>query len=239
MIARSLAVALALCAVAGTTNAAIVFDTTPGAQLAGYLPGFAADDGPNKFTLDDIAVVTGGATQLEITRVTFIMRVNPNQASSTFNVVAANVDGSAVDFNGALVRPFIGLGSFTIPANANAGPGNANLAFSVGDGIATLGTVNLDTTFYGNPAVGGFAIGFQSTSTNALEGRWTLSTTPGGDPGFFWDYLPGSDVANGAAFGAPTASTFSVRIEGNLVPTPAAAGLLGLGGLVAGRRRRA
>ncbi len=239
MITRSLAVAVALSALAGTTNAAIVFDTTPGAQPAGYLPGIASDDGPNRFTLDDVAVVTGGATQLDITRVTFILRVNPNQPSATFNVVAANTDGNAADFNGLLLRPFISLGSFTIPTNFNTTAGNVNAAFSVGDGIATLGTVNLDPNFFTNPAIGAFAIGLQSSSTNLNTGRWTISTTPGGDPGFFWDYLPGSDVANGTSFGATTASTFSVRIEGNLVPTPAAAGLLGLGGLVAGRRRRA
>jgi hypothetical protein len=228
---------LALALVAGSANAAIVANTLPGALGLGANPGPFEAGGSQQIIFDDVAIAGGPGLQIEITRVTVSIRINPLQPATSFDILVAETNGLAPSFDGALLRPFTNLGTVNIPANLNPGPGNANVQFSVGDGVTPMATLDLDSTFYG-AGFTAMAIGVQFATNNGAAGRWNLSSTAGGDGGFVWFYDPDVDTAGGVTFGQATGDHMAYRIEGNLIPTPSAMALMGLGGLLAARRRR-
>lgn len=84
-------------------------------------------------------------------------------------------------------------------------------------------TPNADFGVYGQE--------FHLISNVATNGANAHLRNPGGDFGF------GTDWVTGAALNSRD-SDMLMAIEGNVVPAPAALAVLGLGGLVAGRRRR-
>lgn len=227
----------ALAIIAGSANAAIVANTLPGTLGLGANPGPFEAGGSQQMIFDDVAIAGGPGLQLEITRVTVSIRINPLQAATSFNILAAETNGLGTSFDSLLVRPLVNLGTVNIPANLNPGPGNINVQFSVGDGVTPLTTLDLDSNFYG-PGFVAMAIGVQFAGNNAAQGRWNLSSTAGGDGSFVWFYDPDADSAGGVTFGQASGDHMAYRIEGNLIPTPSAMALMGLGGLLAARRRR-
>lgn len=76
---------------------------------------------------------------------------------------------------------------------------------------------------------GAFGQEFHYFSNLPVNGDGAAARNPGGSFGFGTDWITG----NGGPFG-----DMLMRIEGNVVPAPASLALVGLGGLVAGRRRR-
>ncbi|NUQ68763.1 MAG: hypothetical protein HUU18_10860 [Phycisphaerales bacterium] len=226
-------VVAALAASAGVAHAAVIYSNTtqttsrynPGADGNGA-PIIALDDVP--FSLAD----TGGATHLEITKVTIgLRRQGASSPAQQLNFYASSFAGSAV------VAPTL-LGGFTIPA----GTGTAFFTdiHTLGNGVAVLGTVPLDYALvpgFGTAAIG---ISFSDTAATATTG-WRVTNGPSPNVNAFWIW----DSNLGTQFGplvfggaTPPAATFYLIVEGNFVPTPGALALLGLGGLCVTRRRR-
>lgn len=74
---------------------------------------------------------------------------------------------------------------------------------------------------------------FWNQTGDAISGSEAFVHNPGGGFGFGTGSVPGSQAGIGFS-----AADMAFTIEGNVVPAPGAFAVLGLGGLVAGRRRR-
>lgn len=222
-----------LAASAGMAHAAVIYTNTtqtgsrfnPGADLNGA-PIISLDDVP--FLLAD----TGGATHLEITKVTVgLRRQGASSPSQQLNFYASSFSGTAV------VAPTL-LGGFTIPAGTGA-------AFftdvhTLGNGVSVLGTVPLDYGLLAGFGTAAIGISFSDTNLAATTG-WRITSGPSTNANAFWMWNPDQGTQAGPfTFGAPPnpAATFYLIVEGNFVPTPGSLALLGLGGLCAARRRR-
>ncbi len=213
-------------------NASVIYTNTtqtgsrfnPGADTSGT-PIISIDDVP--FSL----AATGGATHVEITKVTVgLRRQGASSPAQTLNFFSASFNGNTIN------QPSL-LGSLQIPA----GTGTAFVTdiFSLGDGVNVLGTVPLDYNLLAGFGTVGVGISYTDTAAGATTG-WRVTNGPDANANAFWQWLPdGAAPAGPFTFGATgPAATFYLVVEGNFVPAPGAAALLGLGGLVTLRRRR-
>ena len=219
-------------AVAATTNAALVYGG--GTQTTGrFNPGQTGVVSYMNCFVD----TSGGGTQLQIDNVTAGIRRLVSAGALIdvgLNIYVAEMTFDGVDF---------GLGAQTMIYSTNSlGAGNATLTQSVSVNTNTL--VNLEMTSNG-PNLGGFWVGVEFTGANAANtaNGWRVMTAPttgASINGFgMYNYNASGIFEAMYNFGAGTESRFMVDVSGTVVPAPGALALLGVAGLVGGRRRRA
>lgn len=159
-------------------------------------------------------------------------------ANSTF---AATSDANSGNFGGAVVNTDPAAGA--VVKQANLGVGQIN----IGD------TVTVSFALKGEGTAGGVAfaeffteLDGGGTSTNQFLGDAPFSLTSDWTT-YSYDIVVGGDASGGvtlqfaAVTGGATGSSISLFIDDvsiTIVPAPAGAALLGMGGLVAVRRRR-
>ncbi len=233
---KTLALALLLSAAAGSTaNAALVYG---GGTEAGsrFNPGVGAITYMNCFT-----PITGGLNQLQLESVA--VGIRRLTTAGALVDVGLNIYAAEMTFDGTT----FGRGTNTLLFSTNSlGSGAAAVTQIVSTGTLTGPTLNLETT--SNPGLGGWWIGVEFTGANAgnnINGwRVTNAPTTGASVNGFGIFNnAGSGVFQALfAFGSPPGSVASrllTNVNGTLVPAPGAVALLGLGGAVAIRRRRA
>jgi hypothetical protein len=221
----------ALAASAGVANAALIYTNTTQTGSR-YNPGAGAGGTPN-ITIDDVPFAladTGGATHLEITKVTIGLR---RQGSSS---PAQQLNFYATSFSGTSILSPMLLGGFAIPA----GTGTAFFTdiHTLGDGVSVLGTVPLDYALLAGFGTAGIGISFSDTLSTT---GWRVTNGPSvnANAGWVWDQDASTQFGPFVFSGTnPPAVTFYLVVEGNFVPTPGSLALVGLGGLVVARRRR-
>jgi MYXO-CTERM domain-containing protein len=135
--------------------------------------------------------------------------------------------------------------NYQIYSSASLGAGAASVTQLVNTGAVSGVTLNLETV--SNAGLGGWWIGIEFTGANAANtaNGWRVVNGPttGASINAFGIFnSAGSGVFQAFfAFGTPPGSTPSrmmVDVNGTLVPAPGAFALLGVAGLVGGRRRR-
>lgn len=233
---KMISLALLVCAAAGSTaNAALVYGG--GTETASrFNPGAGVITYMNCFT-----PVSGGMNQLQLEDVTVGIRRLTSAGSLLdvgVNIYAAEMTYDGVNF---------GRGTNTlIYSTASLGGGAASLTQLVNSGPISGVTLNLETA--SNAGLGGWWIGVEFTGANAAStlNGWRVTnapTTGASINGIGLFNNAGSGVFQAFfAFGSPPGSSPSrmmTNVNGTLVPAPGAAALMGVGGLVAMRRRRA
>ncbi len=137
--------------------------------------------------------------------------------------------------------------NYQIYSSASIGPGAASVTQLVNTGAVSGVTLNLETVSNAAAGLGGWWIGVEFTGANAgnAANGWRVMNAPTTGSslnaiGIFNN--AGSGVFQAFfAFGTPPGSSPSrmmVDVNGTLVPAPGAFALLGVAGLVGGRRRR-
>ena len=233
---KMISLALLVCAAAGSTaNAALVYGggTETGSR---YNPGAGVIAYMNCFT-----PISGGMNQLQLEDVTVGIRRLTSAGSLVdvgVNIYAAEMTYDGVNF---------GRGTNTlIYSTASLGGGAASLTQLVNSGPISGVTLNLETA--SNAGLGGWWIGVEFTGANAANtiNGWRVTNAPTTGAS-----INGIGLFNNASsgvfqaffgFGSPPGSSPSrlmTNVNGTLVPAPGAAALMGVGGLVAMRRRRA
>ncbi len=222
--------ALAVATLAGAANATVAysFTTETGSR---WTPT------ANVINFDDVFIsntLVGGNNAITLDSVTVGIRRLAGAGATTVNVYAAPMLTSDLNTSGALGTPVL-LGSVNLGAQAAA----ATVPVTVN---APLTTILLNSNIAGaTPNFSGLFIGVQVTNLDTLQG-WRIVS--GGTVGAnFTDrlfvYDTSTSTATGpVAFAAPTPNATYTIIDGTFVPAPGALGLVGLGGLVATRRRR-
>jgi hypothetical protein len=223
----------ALAAAAGLANAAVLYTNTT--QTASRFNPGPDINGTPRITIDDVpfpVANTGGATHVEITRMTIgLRRAGSSSPAQTVNFYATTFTGTSIN------APTL-LGSLNIPAGT--GSSFFTDVISLGDGVNVLATVPLDYALLPGFGTIGAGISFTDTDATATTG-WRVTSGPdsNANAGWLWNPDQGTQFGPFVFSGtAPPAVTFYLVIEGNFVPAPGAGALLGLGGLVALRRRR-
>jgi MYXO-CTERM domain-containing protein len=219
-------IALALVALAGSSAAhgQIVYQAET--QTANRF-----NPGANVIALDDVFVTdaaAGNAPQLQVNLVSVGIRRLANAPAVSVSLFWAEITGT--DFaTWSFSAPTL-IGTANLPANGTTAVTTPVTASN----LAGLFTANLNKLLA--PGFGGFAIGVAFTNSDTLNGwRVVNSPTVGASANGFWIDQP---PPNRFVFSGNPPSDFMIRIEGVGVPTPGAAALLGLGGLLAARRRR-
>ena len=226
--------AAAILASASGANAALVYGggTETGSR---YNPGAGAITYMNCFT-----AVGAGQNQLQLENA--IVGIRRIATAGALLDVGINIYAAEMTYNGTN----FGRGAnYLVYSSASLGAGGASVTQLVNTGAVSGVTLNLETT--SNAGLGGWWIGVEFTgvnSGNSVNGwRVVNAPTSGASINAFglYNYLDSGTFQAFFAFGTPpgsSASRMMVNVNGTLVPAPAAAALLGLGGLVAGRRRR-
>jgi MYXO-CTERM domain-containing protein len=218
-------IALAMAAgFVSAANAQVILDQRPSDFQNGLIsetsPGLEAR------SADDVSLPFGNGANYNITKLCGVMLTNTQLgvAGGMFEVYA---DGGGLPTGAPL---------FTFAADAVVNVGTAfgfqAQEYSVGNGVNTLFSLAAGATYW-----------VSAVGTDPNPGQYFATYNFGGP-------VNGNQGAFiGAAFGVPnwttcdsqfgTPSDFAFCIEGRQVPAPGALALLGLGGLVAGRRRRA
>jgi len=245
----------ALAIVAGlsaTAQAAIIYDASvqTGSRVnvgqAGFF-GAATVASNSRILFDDVPIsnlARGAATALEVTRVTVGIRQVAGAPATSVSLYWSSLTTNVTSPDTQIDTPSNLIG------NANLGAVTASVTslVSIGDGVNPIFTVPFNTDLI--TGFGSFAVGVQLGSTDGLNG-WRATTPAVGfanAASAVWAYdaggisgLAGSPTEFGPfGFGAAPnpPATFYIVVEGNFVPTPGAAVLLGLSGLIAARRRR-
>ncbi|GJQ28301.1 MAG: hypothetical protein HBSAPP03_01850 [Phycisphaerae bacterium] len=223
----------AFAAMAGVANAAVVYTNTTQTGSR-YQPGADIGGTPN-IVIDDVPFpvgMTGGATHVEITKMTIALRrQGASSPAQTVNFYTTTFTATAIN------APSL-LGSINIPV----GTGTAFFTdiHSIGDGSTVMATVPLDYALIAGFGTIGAGISFSDTAATATTG-WRVTSGPDANANAGWLWLPDQASQFGpftfSGTGAPSV-TFYIVIEGNFVPAPGSLALVGLGGLVALRRRR-
>lgn len=228
------AMALAVAAGANIASAALVYGggTETGSR---FNAGAGAITYMNCFT-----AVAPGQTQLMLERVTVGIRrlvVSGALVDVGLNLYAAEMTWDGVSF---------GRGAnYLIGSTNSLGGGAASVTQLVSTGPFSGPTLNLELT--SNAGLGGWWIGVEFTGVNAANSNngWRVTnapTTGASINGFGIFNNAGSGVFQALfGFGSPAGSSpsrFLTNVEGTLIPTPGSFALLGVGGLLAARRRR-
>jgi hypothetical protein len=193
-----------------------------------------------------LALVAGAA------QASLIVETESNNSPSTANSIGTfNVPGGSVLVDGTITGGGIGIAgdvdwfSFTVGGTAVM----ATSVFSLDNGLADSevwlvaadGTTILGYNDDGNP--GGGAGGMSSLlALNLAPGTYYLALSgwdDGGSANTIPDGFNGSNApAPGAGVGHGENFTYKLLVGFNVIPTPGALALMGMGGLMAARRRR-
>ena len=242
----------AVLAAAGTANASILYSASvqtvsrfnPGLNALGTATGPTQQDQ----VFDDVPIANPlNFPQVSITRVTFgIRRVGAAPAVDiNFFATSLTTPTGTQTLSDALDFPFTSLGSASLLAVTAS-----VTQLVVQDFTGSPILMNLNNTILSpTGGLGTLGIGLQFSGVNAANAAngWRLTTPDVGSVnanqlGWIYD-TDLTNPKNAFSFGVPSATvpptTFYIIVEGDLVPAPGAAALLGLGGLVAARRRRA
>ncbi|MBX3388422.1 MAG: PEP-CTERM sorting domain-containing protein [Phycisphaeraceae bacterium] len=229
------AMALAVAAGANISSAALLYGG--GTETASrFNPGAGAITYMNCFT-----AVTPAQTQLVVTNV--VVGIRRLTVSGSLVDVGINIYAAQMTWDGTT----LGRGAnHLIYSQASLGGGAATITQLVNTGPISSPAINLELAT--NPGLGGWWIGVEFTGVNAGDANngWRVTNAPttGASINGFGIYNnAGSGVFQALfGFGTPAGSSpsrFLTNVEGNLVPAPGSLALIGLGGLVAARRRRA
>lgn len=212
-----------------------------------YNPGMGGDpDGSGvqpDVIFDDIPIPAsrlGGMTSIDVTRVTVGIRRAAVAPATDINLFWATATTGTTLPDTELDGPGTMFGTVSLMERNDTG--FVTELVTVGDGVTPMFTVPLNMNLIGtNPGdFGTFMIGVQITDTTAgASNGIRLTSGPDGNANVFWLY--DSDLADPelrVGFAPPTLATFYIIVEGTPVPAPGALALMGLGGLVAARRRR-
>jgi len=231
---------LAAAAFAGTASAQLYVNNDETASR--YSPGAGAGTTP-RITFDDVQIPLdrlAGATGINVTSVTFGIRRSATANASDLSLYYATTDGASL---GPAVPSITQFGTFSLEPLDNAG--FTTEIFTIGNGVDTLFTVDLDfndydagTTDYDN--AGTFFIGLQFGEVNptGTPNGWRITQGPDVNDDNFWVYDPTDDAVSFLVFSSGLAGEFYLVVEGTPIPAPGGAALLAAGGLLAVRRRR-
>jgi hypothetical protein len=188
-----------------------------------------------------------------------------NSTSAAYNAGTNSLVALGVDNVGAGIRTTGNVRRYDTPGTANydlgTGAGSISMNLSVGaigpssaigSGTLTIKDSNNDTitaTVSGTFINGGSAVffnGFLSgVSLNDVSGDHTFNGPSGGSfplstagLGSLTGSIIYLELGNAGNFFTNSFTTVVTQVSGAIVPAPASLALLGLGGLVAGRRRR-
>ena len=235
---KSLLFATATLALVATSasNAALVYGGgtetgsrfNAGAGAIAYMNCFTAIDG------------TGAQTQLAVDSA--IVGIRRLVAAGALTDVGIKIYAAEMTYDGTN----FGRGAnYEIYSSASLGAGAASVTQLVNTGAVSGVTLNLETL--SNAGLGGWWIGVEFTGANAANtaNGWRVVNAPttGASINAFGAFNnAGSGVFQAFfALGTPPGSSPSrmmVDVNGTLVPAPGALALLGVAGLVGGRRRR-
>jgi MYXO-CTERM domain-containing protein len=231
---KSLLFATATLALVATSasNAALVYGggTETGSR---FNPGASAITYMNCFT-----AVSAGQTQLAVDSA--IVGIRRLAAAGALTDVGIKIYAAEMTYDGTN----FGRGAnYEIYSSASLGAGAASVTQLVNTGAVSGVTLNLETV--SNAGLGGWWIGVEFTGANAANtaNGWRVVNGPttGASINAFGIFNNAGSGVFQAFFtlgAAPTPSRFMVDVNGTLVPAPGAMALLGVAGLVGGRRRR-
>ncbi len=239
--------ALLLLALAGSVaNAAVVYDASTQTGFR-YNAGQAGTTSPadnRRTAFDDVNfsdAAVGANTAIEVTRVTVGIRRLASVEATDVRISWATLTPGPVAPDTELDLPASVIGTTSLAAN---GAASVTQLVSFGDGTTPIFIAPLSTIFTGFKS---FAIGLNLSSTSGNQG-WRITNGPSANGNVFWQHDPfltgqpnpeAAFLFDGTNNPPNPPATFYIIVEGNFVPTPGAAALLGLGGMIAGRRRRA
>jgi len=228
--------AFAAVAIASASNAALVYGggTETGTR---FNAGAGAITYMNCFTAID-----GTAAQTQLAVDSAIVGIRRLVASGALIDVGINIYAAEMTFDGTNY----GRGAnYQIYSSASLGAGAATVTQLVNTGAVSGVTLNLETV--SSAGFGGWWIGVEFTGANAANtaNGWRVMNAPATGAsinafGIFNNAGSGTFQAF-FAFGTPpgaSPSRLMVDVNGTLVPAPGAFALLGVAGLVGGRRRR-
>jgi MYXO-CTERM domain-containing protein len=233
---KSLLFATATLALVATSasNAALVYGggTETGSR---FNPGAGAITYMNCFT-----AVSAGQTQLAVDSA--IVGIRRLVASGALVDVGIKIYAAEMTYDGTN----FGRGAnYEIYSSASLGAGAASVTQLVNTGAVSGVTLNLETVSNAAAGLGGWWIGVEFTGANAANtaNGWRVVNTPTTGAsingfGMFNYQASGAFQAFYTLGASPTPSRFLVDVNGTLVPAPGAFALLGVAGLVGGRRRR-
>jgi hypothetical protein len=194
--------------------------------------------GPPTLVLDDVLIdnaLNPLMQPIEVTRIMFGITRLPGAVSVTISPYYAEVadDGPDPDqFADIIGVPIPAATPVTLPARSPSAPEIIDQV-TFGNGITPL--FSLNPNFTDQPTFGEFLLGITFSNADFTNG-WTLSTENPNQDGFWdWDLVAGTYQTH--TFNAPNKGTLYMVVEGNIIPEPAAAGVILLGALL-GRRRR-
>jgi hypothetical protein len=233
---KSLLFATATLALVATSasNAALVYGggTETGSR---FNPGAGAITYMNCFT-----AVSAGQTQLAVDSA--IVGIRRLVASGALVDVGIKIYAAEMTYDGTN----FGRGAnYEIYSSASLGAGAASVTQLVNTGAVSGVTLNLETVSNAAAGLGGWWIGVEFTGANAANtaNGWRVVNTPTTGAsingfGMFNYQASGAFQAFYTLGASPTPSRFMVDVNGTLVPAPGAMALLGVAGLIGGRRRR-
>jgi MYXO-CTERM domain-containing protein len=182
--------------------------------------------------------VGAGQTQLAVDSA--IVGIRRLVASGALVDVGIKIYAAEMTFDGV---DFGRGANYEIYSSASLGAGAASVTQLVNTGAVSGVTLNLETV--SNAGLGGFWLGIEFTGANAANtaNGWRVvngPTTGASINGFgMFNYQASGAFQAFYTLGAsPTPSRFMVDVNGTLVPAPGAMALLGVAGLIGGRRRR-
>ncbi len=223
-------------AIASASNAALVYGggTETGSR---FNPGAGAITYMNCFT-----AINGTGAQTQLALDSAVVGIRRGVAAGALTDVGIRIFAAEMTFDGI----YYGRGAnYEIYSSASLGAGTASVTQLVNTGAVSGVTLNLETA--SSAGFGGWWIGVEFTGANAAStaNGWRVMNAPatGASINAFGIFNnAGSGVFQAFfAFGTPPGSSPSrmmVDVNGTLVPAPGAFALLGIAGLIGGRRRR-
>lgn len=203
-----------------------------------YTPGGGTPADNRRVAFDDVnfsSALLNGATSIDVCRVTVGIRRLAAAPATSVDLYWATLSDTATSPDTIFNTPGNLIGT------ANLGVAGAATTTLVTAGVSGGPTLfNAPLNFNFAAGYGTFAIGVRFSDTGGNNG-WRITTgAPNAD--LFCRYDPfqtaGGNVESLLFFNGNPVAQFYIVIEGNLVPAPGAFALVGMGGLIALRRRR-